>query len=49
MPYKLGIKNNVSGEKTELAVTGFFVAIGHTPNTQIFKDWIDMDEVVEHG
>ncbi|MBS7564810.1 FAD-dependent oxidoreductase [Mucilaginibacter sp. Bleaf8] len=28
----------------ELAVTGFFVAIGHRPNTEIFHDWITMDE-----
>ena len=39
------IKNNVTGEKTDLPVTGFFVAIGHNPNTEIFKDWLDMDEV----
>jgi thioredoxin reductase (NADPH) len=32
-----------SGEESTLAVTGFFVAIGHHPNTEIFKDWIDMD------
>lgn len=38
------IINNVSGEKQELKVTGFFVAIGHTPNTAIFKDFLEMDE-----
>lgn len=38
------IKNNITGEKTDIDVTGFFVAIGHTPNTEIFKGWIDMDE-----
>ena len=39
------IKNTITGEKTEIPVTGFFVAIGHTPNTQIFKGWLAMDEV----
>lgn len=34
----------VTGEESNLAVTGFFVAIGHHPNTEIFKGWIDMDE-----
>jgi thioredoxin reductase (NADPH) len=38
------IKNNKTGELTTLAIGGFFVAIGHTPNTQIFKDYLDMDE-----
>ncbi len=36
--------NNVTGEKTELDVKGFFVAIGHKPNTDIFKGWLEMDE-----
>lgn len=38
------IRNNKSGEKTEIPVRGFFVAIGHTPNSEIFKGLIDMDE-----
>jgi thioredoxin reductase (NADPH) len=38
------IKNIKTGEVRNIAVTGFFVAIGHTPNTDIFKGWIDMDE-----
>lgn len=38
------IKNVETGEVRNIAVTGFFVAIGHTPNTDIFKGWIDMDE-----
>lgn len=38
------IKNNKTGESSTLDVTGFFVAIGHKPNTDIFKEWIDMDE-----
>ncbi len=38
------VKNSVSGETRELAIQGFFVAIGHQPNTGVFKGWIDMDE-----
>ena len=38
------IRNNQSGEKTEIPVSGFFVAIGHKPNSDIFKGWLDMDE-----
>ena len=38
------IRNNQSGEKKEIPVKGFFVAIGHTPNSEIFKGFIDMDE-----
>lgn len=39
------IVNNKTGEKKELPVKGFFVAIGHKPNTDIFKGFLDMDEV----
>jgi thioredoxin reductase (NADPH) len=35
---------NNKGEERKLDVTGFFVAIGHKPNTDIFKDWLTMDE-----
>ncbi|MEM8566990.1 MAG: thioredoxin-disulfide reductase [Bacteroidota bacterium] len=38
------VVNNQTGEKTEIDVDGFFVAIGHKPNTDIFKDYLDMDE-----
>ncbi len=38
------IKNNKTNEESTLDVTGFFVAIGHKPNTDIFKGWLDMDE-----
>jgi len=36
--------NNKTNEEKVFDVTGFFVAIGHHPNTEIFKGWIDMDE-----
>lgn len=35
---------NKNGETKEIPISGFFVAIGHTPNTQIFKGQLDMDE-----
>jgi thioredoxin reductase (NADPH) len=38
------IRNTQSNEKTEIPVSGFFVAIGHQPNSDIFKGWLDMDE-----
>ena len=38
------VKNNVSGDTRVLDITGFFVAIGHKPNTDIFKGQLDMDE-----
>ncbi|MFN5333745.1 MAG: thioredoxin-disulfide reductase [Bacteroidota bacterium] len=38
------IKNNQTGEETIVPIQGFFVAIGHQPNSGIFKDFISMDE-----
>jgi thioredoxin reductase (NADPH) len=38
------IKHAKTGEKRKLDVTGFFVAIGHTPNSSMFKGLLDMDE-----
>ncbi|MFZ1659229.1 MAG: thioredoxin-disulfide reductase [Flavobacteriales bacterium] len=35
--------NNKTGEERKLDVTGLFLAIGHTPATELFKDWLDMD------
>lgn len=37
--------NNKTKEERTIPVTGFFVAIGHQPNTDIFKGWLDMDDV----
>jgi thioredoxin reductase (NADPH) len=39
------VKNNLTNELRTLDVTGFFVAIGHKPNTDIFKGQINMDEL----
>lgn len=39
------VKNNQTEEIQEIPATGFFVAIGHKPNTDIFKPYIDMDEI----
>ena len=41
----LKIKNNKTEEDSELKVQGMFVAIGHKPNTDLFKDTLDMDEL----
>jgi len=38
------VSNVATGEKTIIPVTGFFVAIGHKPNTDMFTGWIDMDD-----
>lgn len=40
----LRVVNNQTGEKQEIAITGLFIAIGHKPNTDIFKGQLDMDE-----
>lgn len=38
------VVNNKTGEKSEIPVTGFFVAIGHKPNTDMFKNILDMED-----
>lgn len=38
------LRDTHTGAKKELAVQGFFLAIGHKPNTDIFREYIDMDE-----
>jgi len=40
----LRIKNNQTGETQDIDIRAFFVAIGHEPNSTIFKGWLDMDE-----
>ena len=45
--------NNISGEEVTIPASGFFVAIGHKPNTDLFKGQLDMDEngylIIEPG
>jgi thioredoxin reductase (NADPH) len=38
------VRNNSTDQTYQLNVGGFFVAIGHKPNTEIFKDWLHLDE-----
>lgn len=38
------IKNTSTNETTDIPVSAFFVAIGHQPNSDIFKEWVTMDE-----
>jgi len=40
----LRMKNNETGDKEDIAITGLFIAIGHKPNTDIFKGQLDMDD-----
>ena len=40
----LRMKNNQTQETEEIPITGLFIAIGHKPNTEIFKGQLDMDE-----
>ncbi len=42
--HSVRILNNKTGETQEIPISGFFVAIGHHPNSDIFKDWLDLDE-----
>lgn len=49
----LSLKNLVTGETSEIKVTGLFIAIGHEPNTKPFRDFLKTDEngylIVEPG
>jgi thioredoxin reductase (NADPH) len=38
------VKNSKTGDEKTIPCTGFFVAIGHQPNTEIFKDYINLDD-----
>jgi thioredoxin reductase (NADPH) len=46
------LRNIVTGESWDKEVDGFFVAIGHIPNTRPFRGWLDLDEegyIISHG
>ncbi len=48
----LRMVNNQTGEKEDISITGLFIAIGHKPNTDIFKGQLEMDDtgyVITHG
>jgi len=38
------VVHNLTGKKHEISVTGLFIAIGHKPNTELFKGVLDMDD-----
>ncbi len=38
------LRDSRSGEERDVAVDGVFVAIGHRPNTEVFRGWLDVDE-----
>ena len=40
----LRMVNNQTGEKEEISITGLFIAIGHKPNTDIFRGQLEMDD-----
>ncbi|WP_036602960.1 thioredoxin-disulfide reductase [Olivibacter sitiensis] len=40
----LRVVNNKTNDESTLDITGFFVAIGHKPNTEIFQGWLDLDD-----
>jgi thioredoxin reductase (NADPH) len=40
----LRMRNNTTGTKEEIPITGLFIAIGHKPNTDIFKGQLNMDD-----
>ena len=39
------VTNRKTGEDYKVDIQGFFLAIGHTPNSEIFKDFLETDEV----
>ncbi len=39
------LKNRQTGETSDLKVGALFVAIGHKPNTEVFKDWLELDDL----
>jgi thioredoxin reductase (NADPH) len=40
----LKVRDTVTGEESELPMEGLFIAIGHKPNTDVFSEWLEVDE-----
>jgi thioredoxin reductase (NADPH) len=40
----LRVRDTVTGETREMPMEGLFIAIGYRPNTEVFRDWLDVDE-----
>jgi thioredoxin reductase (NADPH) len=40
----LRLRDTQTGERRDMAIEGLFIAIGHKPNTDVFRDWLDTDE-----
>jgi thioredoxin reductase (NADPH) len=40
----LRLRDTRTGEQREMPIEGLFIAIGHKPNTDVFRDWLDTDE-----
>ena len=40
----LRLRDTVSGEQREVPMEGLFIAIGYRPNTEVFRDWLEVDE-----
>ena len=40
----LRLRDTVTGEERTMPIEGLFIAIGYKPNTEVFRDWLEVDE-----